>query len=131
MIETRGHKEHGEANEVKPVAAALRGMNRVAPHLSISIVEDIRGQAQTFLQRVFDVVGEQAVDGIGLVAGEFWQALGLAVGAGETEDGLHHAQETGIGGDAVGDGGLAVAADDTAAIGREVRRVAVGDGILA
>ena len=72
-------------------------------------------QAQALLQRVLDVLGEDAVDRIGLMAREPWQAMGLAVGAREFKDRLDHAQQARVDGDAIMGDAFTVATDDTAA----------------
>src|SRR3954466_14851855 len=95
----------------------------LSPCLSFRILQHIPWQAQTFLQRVLNVIGEDPVDRVGLVAGQSWETVGLAVGAREFEDRLDHAQEARIDGGAIVGGGFAVSADDPAARGGEPRRL--------
>jgi len=48
-------------------------------------IEDIPRHAQSSAEGVFDVAEDQAVDGVGLVAGEAGEALDGAVDAGEAQ----------------------------------------------
>jgi len=89
--------------------------------------EHVLWEAQAFLQRVLDVLGEDAVDRIGLMAGQAWEAVGLAVGFGEFLDRLDDAQEARVDGDAVVGGGFAVATNDSPACRGEPGGVAVLD----
>jgi hypothetical protein len=68
------------------------GRGRADKGRSLPIVENKLGQAQPSLQRVLDVLGEDAVDRIGLMPRQSRQAMGRAVGAREAQDRLHHPQ---------------------------------------
>src|SRR5436853_82833 len=76
-------------------------------------------------------MGEQAVERVGLVAGEAGQALGGAVGAGQAEDLLGQAEQASVEAHAVGGCPFTVAADHAAARGGEIGGVAVGDWAAA
>jgi hypothetical protein len=85
---------------------------------------------------VFDIFGQEFVDRVGLMAGEDREFFGGAVAAGaggfqEADDVLHDAQETGVEGEALGEVGFAVAAEDAAAVGGERDARVVGEGSSA
>ena len=84
--------------------------------------QDEAGEAEAAAEGVLDVFGEDAVDGVGLVAGQDGQPSRGAVGF-DVEDVLHDAEEAGVERDAVGKGAFAAPAHDAAAGGAK----AIGD----
>ena len=84
------------------------------------IAHDVLRHLHAPPERVLDVVGEEAVDRVSLMAGELRQAAGGAVGARQAEDALEHAEQAAVERDAVVNHALAVAAHDPATGRREV-----------
>src|SRR5688572_33369977 len=83
-----------------------------------SFRENEAGKSEAAAEGVLDVLGEDAVDGVGLVAGQDGEPSGGAVGF-DVEDVLHDAEEAGVERDAVGEGTFAAPAYDAAPGGSE------------
>ena len=70
--------------------------------------------AQSLAQRVLDVIGQKAVDRIGLVTRELGKATDAAVASRQAQDALDHAQQARIKAVTVRHRALAIAADNAA-----------------
>ena len=98
----------------------MLGVDRGGCWCSAPVPQNEAREAEAAAEGVFDVFGEDAVDRVGLVAREAGEAAGGAVGfRRELQNVLHDAEEAGVEGDTVGEGLLAIAADDAAAGGGE------------
>src|SRR3954463_8400490 len=94
---------------------------------SLPVIQHIRRQAQAAAEGVFDVVGEEPIERVGLMPGQAGEGSGLAI-AREAEQQLGHAQQAHVDAQAIGDSAFAIAANDTAPAGRKERRLARGKG---
>ena len=73
-----------------------------------------RGRAQVVAQCIAHVLGEQAIDRIGLGTGHPRQALGNPIRMGQAQQGLQHSDQPAIGRNARARGNGTVAADNPA-----------------